>query len=104
MASVRLDHYQGIALYSTEKVKSQTTFSPKFGIVYQPIMNKLSLFANYMNGFKNLTPGNVYDGSGNVTGVQVYDPTPKEQTNGKLGLKQIFTKIKFRLQQVITIS
>lgn len=30
MASVRLDHYQGIALYSTEKVKSQTTFSPKF--------------------------------------------------------------------------
>jgi iron complex outermembrane receptor protein len=79
MASVRLDHYQGVAMYSTEKVKSQTTFSPKFGIVYQPIMNKLSLFANYMNGFKNLTPGNVYDGSGNVTGVQVYDPERANQ-------------------------
>lgn len=65
-------------------------------------MNKLSLFANYMNGFKNLTPGNVYDGSGNVTGVQVYDPERANQW--KLGLKQIFTKIKFRLQQVITIS
>ena len=79
MASLRLDHYQGVAMYSTEEVKSQTTFSPKLGIVYQPIMNKLSLFANYMNGFKNLAPGNVYDGSGNVTGVQVYDPERANQ-------------------------
>ena len=79
MASLRLDHYQGVAMYSTEEVKSQTTFSPKFGIVYQPIMNKLSLFANYMNGFKNLAPGNVYDGSGNVIGVQVYDPERANQ-------------------------
>ena len=79
MASLRLDHYQGVAMYSTEEVKSQTTFSPKFGIVYQPIMNKLSLFANYMDGFKNLAPGNVYDGSGNVIGVQVYDPERANQ-------------------------
>lgn len=79
MASLRLDHYQGVAMYSTEEVKSQTTFSPKFGIVYQPIMNKLSLFANYMNGFKNLAPGNLFDSTGNVIGVQVYDPERANQ-------------------------
>ena len=79
MASLRLDHYQGVAMYSTEEVKSQTTFSPKLGIVYQPIMNKLSLFANYMNGFKNLAPGSLFDSTGNVIGVQVYDPERANQ-------------------------
>ena len=95
MASLRLDHYQGVAMYSTEEVKSQTTFSPKFGIVYQPIMNKLSLFANYMNGFKNLAPGNVYDGSGNVIGVQVYDPERANQW--EVGTKANLDKDKISL-------
>jgi len=34
----------------------QTSLSPKFGLVYQVIANKLSVFGNYMNGFVNLAP------------------------------------------------
>lgn len=33
---------------------NQTAFSPKFGLVYQPILDKISLFANYQSGFKNV--------------------------------------------------
>ncbi len=32
---------------------NQNAVSPKFGIVYQPILNTLSLFANYQTGFTN---------------------------------------------------
>lgn len=32
----------------------QTAFSPKFGLVFQPIKDQLSLFANYQNGFTNI--------------------------------------------------
>jgi iron complex outermembrane receptor protein len=32
---------------------SQTAFSPKFGLIYQPIKDALSLFANFQNGFQN---------------------------------------------------
>ncbi|MGJ1446878.1 TonB-dependent receptor domain-containing protein [Sphingobacterium spiritivorum] len=32
----------------------QTFFSPKFGIVYQPVKNQVSVFANYMNSFSNM--------------------------------------------------
>ncbi|MCG7859946.1 TonB-dependent receptor, partial [Flavihumibacter sediminis] len=35
---------------------SQNALSPKFGLVYQVIPSKISLFANYMNGFRNLAP------------------------------------------------
>lgn len=35
---------------------NKTNFSPKFGVVYQPIREKLSLFANYQTGFVNLDP------------------------------------------------
>ncbi len=32
----------------------QTVFSPKFGLVFQPFKDQLSLFANYQNGFNNI--------------------------------------------------
>ena len=57
MASLRIDHFKGKTnYYSTTDVSGQTAFSPKFGVVYQPIENKVALFANYMNGFKNVEP------------------------------------------------
>jgi iron complex outermembrane receptor protein len=31
----------------------QTAFSPKFGLVYQPVKDQVSVFANYQNGFTN---------------------------------------------------
>ena len=49
MLSVRVDRFSNTGY-------NQTTFSPKFGLVYQPILDKVSLFANYMDGFSNLGP------------------------------------------------
>lgn len=62
MASLRADRFvnQGtLDILSQKKTGAykQTALSPKFGIVYQPIKEKVALFANYMNGFKNvMTP------------------------------------------------
>lgn len=57
MASLRVDHFKngGLTAGANDKY-SQTALSPKFGIVYQPILNTLSVFANYMNGFTNSAP------------------------------------------------
>lgn len=49
MASVRIDHF-------SNDNGNQTSVSPKFGAVFQPIPDKLSIFANYMNGFVNTDP------------------------------------------------
>ena len=59
MASVRVDKF----INSTGKSFNQTTVSPKFGAVYQLIENKVSVFGNYMNGFKNNAPSIQLDNS-----------------------------------------
>ena len=59
MASIRADRF-------TNDNGNQTTFSPKFGIVYQPILDKLSVFANYMNGFVNTDPTSNIDADGST--------------------------------------
>lgn len=61
MLSLRLDHNVNEGNYNANTGKSsgayeQTTLSPKLGIVYQPVKDKVSLFVNYMNGFQNLAP------------------------------------------------
>lgn len=60
MAGVRYDrfNYKGDANNPADDAKEYTksTFSPKFGAVYQPILNKLSVFANYQNGFSYVNP------------------------------------------------
>ncbi|MGV3696879.1 TonB-dependent siderophore receptor [Flavobacterium sp.] len=52
MASVRVDKF----INKTGESYNQTFVSPKFGAVYQIIENKVSVFGNYMNGFKNNAP------------------------------------------------
>ncbi|RNL81861.1 TonB-dependent siderophore receptor [Sinomicrobium pectinilyticum] len=49
MASLRVDRFWN-------ETYNQTSFSPKFGLVYQPVLNHVSLFANYMDGFTNVAP------------------------------------------------
>ena len=66
-AGIRADHYENKGAYNyagvqTAKPFDQTAFSPKFGLVYQPIKDALSLFGNYQNGFVN--PGLYTNGSG----------------------------------------
>ncbi|TWR29675.1 TonB-dependent receptor [Mucilaginibacter pallidiroseus] len=60
-AGLRVDRYENKGNYSvtgtqTSAPYAQTAFSPKFGLIYQPIKEALSLFANYQNGFQNPAP------------------------------------------------
>lgn len=49
MASVRVDRYDEPG----EGGLKQTALSPKFGLVYEVVKDRISLFGNYMNGFQN---------------------------------------------------
>ena len=66
MVGVRLDRFDNEGDVTNEADDyQQNTFSPKFGLLYQPIKDKLSLFGNYQNGFNNVAPqlvGNPEDG------------------------------------------
>lgn len=71
MASVRWDYYdyKGQKNAVTDTATGgyhQGAFSPKFGLVYELIKDKLSLFGNYMNGFTNKGPVQQPDGSTSV--------------------------------------
>ncbi len=61
MLSLRADRFTTGGTYSQATGKStgkyeQNSLSPKLGLVYQVLREKLSVFANYMNGFVNLAP------------------------------------------------
>lgn len=85
MAGVRFDMFDYEGDLNTqeddEKAYTQTTFSPKFGIVYQPILNQLSLFANYQNGFSNVNPELVPSDPNNPTSALVLRSFDLEQAN-----------------------
>jgi iron complex outermembrane receptor protein len=59
-AGLRLDHFvnEGTFDKTTGQITpgtayNQTTLSPKFGVIYQPIKDRISIFGNYQNGFTN---------------------------------------------------
>jgi len=80
MASVRFDRFSGkTAYWSTDEVKNQSAVSPKFGIVYQPIKDKVSIFANYLNGFVNVAPATVSDVDGSNSRLKTFDPENANQ-------------------------
>ncbi|MCA8832289.1 TonB-dependent receptor [Hymenobacter pini] len=56
LAALRVDHVdnKGGLYYSPVQAYKQTTWSPKFGLVYQPVKDRVSVFANYQNSFNNL--------------------------------------------------
>lgn len=56
MAAVRYESndFQGGILYGSEVAPyNQSAFSPKFGLVYEIIKDKFSVFGNYQNSFKS---------------------------------------------------
>jgi len=60
MASLRVDYFErknslsgGV---SQKDAFDQVQLSPKFGLVFQPIIDQISLFTNYQNGFTNVAP------------------------------------------------
>jgi iron complex outermembrane receptor protein len=58
LAALRVDRFDNKGNYTpatgeTSGAFKQTAFAPKFGLVFQPIKEVVSLFANYQNGFTN---------------------------------------------------
>ncbi|MEB2783782.1 TonB-dependent receptor [Algoriphagus persicinus] len=79
MASVRIDNFKNEAWGSDSEANTQTAVSPKFGLVYQPVKDKVSIFGNYMNGFVNIAPANVSDADGTNTKLKTFDPEKANQ-------------------------
>jgi iron complex outermembrane receptor protein len=80
MAGVRADYYD-----SEAEDYDQFALSPKFGLVYQPMLDKVSIFANYQNAFNNIAPMLVADEDGSNQRLKNFDP---EQANQwEVGLK-----------------
>lgn len=73
MASARFDYFDNATYH-------QGTVSPKFGLIYQPIQDKVSVFANYMNGFRNLASVPIYDENSNtIIGERAFKPEHANQ-------------------------
>ncbi|SEC51023.1 iron complex outermembrane recepter protein [Tenacibaculum sp. MAR_2009_124] len=75
---LRLDHFdQNGNENDPNDDYTKTTLSPKIGVVYQAIPNKLSVFSNYQTGFINVDPAINNDGS-----VTTFQPVRANQFEG----------------------
>ena len=80
MASLRADYFTTKGDPTTaEDDFHQFALSPKFGIVYQPVPDKLSIFANYMNAFINVAPRSVTDLDGENRRIKTFKPEHANQ-------------------------
>jgi iron complex outermembrane receptor protein len=80
MLSVRADYFDSKGDKDAEDDDyHQFAVSPKFGVVYQPILNKLSVFGSYMNAFINVAPQQASDPDGNNTWVTSFKPEHANQ-------------------------
>jgi len=87
MASIRADRFVNKGVYypdrdSTAGDYKQTAYSPKFGLVYQLVRDRVSLFSNYMNGFNNVS-GSDYSG-------HTFKPNEANQWEGGIKLDYPF--------------
>jgi iron complex outermembrane receptor protein len=80
MASLRADYFVSNGEKSTKDDDfNQFAVSPKFGLVYQPVLDKVSIFANYMNAFVNVAPQQVTDADGSNGRVKSFKPEHANQ-------------------------
>lgn len=80
MAAVRFDQFNGkTAYWATDDAKDQSSVSPKFGVVYQALKDKVSIFGNYMNGFVNVAPTEVAEVDGSNPRMKTFDPEHANQ-------------------------
>lgn len=86
MLGIRLDHFNNLGdVLNPDDDYKQTELSPKAGLIYQPIKDQLSLFANYQNSFTNIAPQLVGNPEQGTQTLQTFDP---EQANQyEFGLK-----------------
>ncbi len=80
MAGVRADYFVSKGEKGDDNDNfNQFAVSPKFGIVYQPVLEQVSLFANYMNAFVNVAPGQVADADGSNPRIKSFAPEHANQ-------------------------
>jgi iron complex outermembrane receptor protein len=99
MVSLRVDGFdsKGTSNHYADTIQkdtkySQTTFSHKYGLVYQLVKNKVSLFANYMNGFIYLQPiAQPAIPTGTISGVM--KPQQANQFEGGVKLELLNNKL-----------
>jgi iron complex outermembrane recepter protein len=90
MLSLRVDHFDREATEGEDDAFKQTSFAPKFGLVYQLIPQQVSIFGNYMSGFQNMAPTLQPDGS-----RQVLDPIFAKQAEGGVKTELFNKKLSF---------
>ncbi|MBE7179037.1 MAG: TonB-dependent receptor, partial [Mucilaginibacter polytrichastri] len=106
MASLRVDRFNNKGTYNYTTTLNtgtylQTAFSPKFGLVYQIIKDKVSVFGNYMNGFRNVAP--VTQPLPDIPGT--FKPQQANQIEGGVKLSFLHDKISFNASYYdITVS
>lgn len=84
----RVDNYHNKGTYLLDGTQSakpfnQTGFSPKFGLIFQPVKDQVSLFANYQNGFSN--PG-LYTDADNQSAIAKLQNANQAEGGVKLSL------------------
>lgn len=80
MVSLRADYFDSKGEKATgDDDFDQFALSPKLGLVYQPVLDKLSLFVNYMNAFINVSPQPVADPDGSNPRVKSFKPEHADQ-------------------------
>lgn len=96
-AAVRFDHYIDRGVYDPTSGEysgdySQNFLSPKFGLVYQVVKDRVSIFGNYQNSFRNVGYLN------NLLNEQVkFDPEQANQIEGGVKLNVFQNKLSANL-------
>ncbi|MFN1218427.1 TonB-dependent siderophore receptor [Chryseobacterium kwangjuense] len=82
LMALRVDNFNNKpgANVADGKKLNQTFFSPKFGVVYEVVKDKVSIFGNYQNSFKNL---DYYTDASNATRT----PVPEQANQMEGGIK-----------------
>lgn len=80
MLGIRLDHFRNEGdVFNPDDDFDQTELSPKFGLIYQPIKDQLSIFANYQNSFTNVAPQLVGNPDEGPQSLKTFDPEQAHQ-------------------------
>lgn len=87
LAAIRVDHFVNDGTYNlatglTTGDFKQTALSPKFGLVFQPLKDRISLFANYQNSFNNQGVYNALNESTNALEQASARPSMANQLEG----------------------
>ncbi|WP_428229428.1 TonB-dependent siderophore receptor [Flavobacterium sp.] len=103
MGGIRVDRYENKGTYYPSKDSiagnyNQTAFSPKLGVVYQIMKDKIAVFGNYMNGFSNVS-GSDFNGN-------TFKPNQANQYEGgfKFDLNKISATLSYYDIQVTNIT